>query len=105
MYGGYFGAGSGVMTLALLLILLDAKLPQANAVKNMLIGAAAVASAAVFIISAPVLWAAVAPLAAGLFAGSTVGPVIARRLPTHIVRWAAATLGFILAIGLWVHPA
>ncbi len=49
----YFGAGSGVMLLALALVLLDPQLPRANALKNMLVGAAAVASAAVFLAAGP----------------------------------------------------
>lgn len=105
VYGGYFGAGSGVMTLAVLLTLLDPRLPHANAMKNMLIGAAAVASAAVFICVGPVDWSAVWPLAAGLFTGSTVGPLLARHLPVGVIRWAVAVLGVCLALELWAHPS
>lgn len=35
LYNGYFGAGAGVMTLTLMLVLVDARLPTANALKNM----------------------------------------------------------------------
>jgi uncharacterized protein len=101
IYSGYFGAGSGIMLLAVLLVLVDPRLPQANAVKNMLIGAAAVASAAVFIISGPVDWTAVVPLAVGLFVGSLAGPVIAREVPAGVVRWTVALLGLVLAMELW----
>jgi len=104
VYGGYFGAGSGIMLLAVLLILHDPRLPQANAVKNMLIGAGALASAAVFVVSGPVVWSAVGPLAAGLVLGSLAGPAAARHLPAATVRWAAAGLGVILAVELWIHP-
>jgi uncharacterized protein len=105
VYGGYFGAGSGVLLLALLLMLREPRLPVANAVKNMLVGAGAVASAVVFVVAGPVPWAAVAPLAAGLFSGSTVGPIVARRLPSGVLRWAAAGLGVALAVLLWLHPS
>jgi uncharacterized protein len=104
VYSGYFGAGSGVMILALALVSIDAQLPRANALKNMVIGAAAVGSAAVFVLGGPVDWAAVAPLAVGLFAGSTAGPVLARRLPAGVVRWSVAALGLTLAAELWLHP-
>jgi uncharacterized protein len=104
LYGGYFGAGSGVMLLALVLVLLDPRLPQANAVKNMLVGAAAFAAAAVYVLAGPVDWAAVAPLAAGLLVGSTAGPVLARHLPERFVRWTVAILGLLLAIEMWLHP-
>ena len=39
IYSGYFGAGSGIMLLALLLTLVDDRMPEANAGKNMLLGA------------------------------------------------------------------
>jgi uncharacterized protein len=105
IYSGYFGAGSGVMLLAAVAVLLDPGLPRANALKNMLVGASAVASAVVFVLAGPVIWAAVLPLALGLFLGSTVGPVVARRVPERLVRWCVATLGLALAVRLWLHPA
>lgn len=104
IYTGYFGAGSGVLLLAVLLVLVDDRLPEANAVKNMLVGAGALAAATIFVLAGPVDWRAVAPLAVGLFAGSTVGPVIARRVPPTVVRWIVAALGIVLAIELWTRP-
>lgn len=104
VYSGYFGAGSGVLLLALLLVLVDERMPQANAGKNMLLGACGFASAAVFIVMGSVEWGVVAPLAVGLFVGSLVGPLVVRRLPASAVRWAAAVLGLGLAARLWLHP-
>jgi uncharacterized membrane protein YfcA len=104
IYSGYFGAGSGIMLLVVLLVLVDDRLPEANALKNMLLGVGSLAAAAVFLLAGPVEWAVVAPLAVGLFAGSTVGPVIARRVPVTAVRWAVAALGFVLAVELWLRP-
>ena len=76
-YNGYFGAGAGVMTLALVLLVVDDHVARANALKNLLVGAAGTASAIVLAVAGPVEWSAVWPLAAGMFVGSTVGP----RLP------------------------
>ncbi|WP_375480225.1 sulfite exporter TauE/SafE family protein [uncultured Jatrophihabitans sp.] len=104
VYGGYFGAGSGIMLLAALLLFHDPRLPHANALKNMLVGAGALASAVLFVFARPVVWSAVGPLAAGLFLGSLVGPLAARQLPAAAVRWTAAILGVALAVDLWVHP-
>ncbi len=81
LYNGYFGAGAGVMILTLLLVFVDRHLPTANALKNMLIGATSVVSATIFVLGGTVNWAAVAPLALGMLAGSRVGPLVARRLP------------------------
>jgi uncharacterized protein len=102
IYNGYFGAGSGVMVLALLLFVADSELPRANALKNMFIGAASVVSAIAFASFGPVDWLAVAPLGAGMFAGSTLGPRVTRRLATGLLRWLVALLGVALAIQLWL---
>jgi uncharacterized membrane protein YfcA len=104
LYNWYFGAGAGVMILTLMLVLVDDRLPTANALKNMLIGAAAVVSAAIFVLFGSVDWSAAAPLALGMLAGSRVGPLVARRLPADLLRWIIVLLGMVLAIYLWVYP-
>jgi uncharacterized protein len=104
VYSGYFGAGSSVMILALLLTLVQPHLPTANALKNMLVGAAAVPAAVLIAIFGPVHWPAAAALAVGIFAGSRLGPVVARRVPSDILRVTVATLGVGLAIWLWLDP-
>jgi uncharacterized protein len=104
VYGGYFGAGSGVMTLALLLITAEPHMATANALKNMLIGAPALVSALVFAVFGPVDWTTAVPLGLGMFIGSTLGPRLARRLPATLLRWLVALIGICLAIQLWVNP-
>jgi uncharacterized protein len=105
LYNGYFGAGSGVMILTLLLVLVDRRLPTANALKNMLIGAANMVAAAIFALSGSVDWSAALPLALGMLAGSRIGPLVARRLPAGVLRWLIVVLGMVLAIDLWLHPS
>lgn len=105
VYSGYFGAGSGVMTLSLLLHTVDQRIARANALKNMLIGATAVISAAIFILFGPVDWTAVVPLGIGMFAGSMIGPRLARHIPARVLRWLVALLGMGLAVKLWIAPA
>ena len=105
VYSGYFGAGSGVMTLSLLLLTVDQNLARANALKNMLVGAATVTSAVIFIIFGPVDWAAVIPLSIGMFVGSMIGPRLARRIPANVLRWLVALLALGLAVKLWIAPA
>lgn len=104
IYNGYFGAGSGVMLLAVLLLVIDDRLPAANALKNMLIGAASLASAVALVAFGTVAWDAVAPLAAGLFLGSMLGPHVARRLPAPVLRTTVALIGIGFAVQLWLHP-
>ena len=102
VYNGYFGAGSGVLLLSLLLLTVDAQLPRANALKNMLVGASSIAAAATFAVLAKVDWTVVAPLAAGMLAGSAIGPRIARRMPSGLLRWLVALTGLGFAVRLWI---
>ncbi len=102
-YDGYWGAGAGVMTLALLMITTGKQLAVSNALKNMLLGIADVTCCVVFILCWPVDWAAVAPMAAGVLIGSMIGPSLTRRLPGNLLRIMAALAGLGLAIHLWVR--
>jgi uncharacterized protein len=104
VYNGYFGAGAGVMVLALLLVTVETHVARANALKNMLLGVATVLSAVTYAVAAPVHWLAAAPLALGLFVGSLGGPWVARRVPASALRWLAALTGLGLAVHLWLAP-
>jgi uncharacterized membrane protein YfcA len=103
VYDGYWGAGAGVMTLALLMITTDQHLARSNALKNMLLGVADVACCVVFLLCWPVDWAAVAPMAGGFLAGSTIGPSVTRRVPGNALRIIAALAGLGFAIHLWAE--
>ena len=102
IYDGYWGAGAGVMTLAVLMLTIETQLARANAVKNVLLGVADIACSVVFVLYGPVRWAAVAPLALGFLAGGRIGPALARRMPQNLLRIvvALAGLGFAVHLGL-----
>jgi hypothetical protein len=103
-YNGYFGAGAGVMLLALLLLAVDQHIASANALKNVLVSASTIVSAALFVALGRVQWDAAIPLAAGMFFGSTVGPRLARRIPGDVLRLLVALTGLGLAARLWIAP-
>jgi uncharacterized protein len=105
IYSGYFGAGSGVMVLALLLLTVDQHLPRANALKNMLLGFADLVAAVAFAAFGPVHWTAAVPLGLGLLGGSIVGPSATRRIPGPVLRVVVAMAGIGLAVWLWVFPS
>jgi uncharacterized protein len=104
-YNGYFGAGSGVMVLTLFMLTEEDHLARANALKNMVLGASTAASAVVLIAAFHVHWAAVLPLAAGMLLGSAVGPIVARRVPSALLRWIVALVGLGVAVRIWVGGA
>jgi len=103
-YNGYFGAGAGIMTLALVLLTLESRMARANAAKNMLIGVASAISALTFVILRRVDWIVIVPLAAGEFGGSLLGPFVARRLPPRYIRYFASAAGLVMALKMWIWP-
>jgi uncharacterized membrane protein YfcA len=103
-YDGYFGAGSGVMLLALILIAVDEQLPRANAYKNFLLGVSDVISAIGFAIFGSVDWMAALSVGLGALVGGTYGPRITRRLPGDALRIIVALVGLGLAVKLFIAP-
>ena len=100
IYGGYFGAGAGVIILAVLLRLTSDPLPRANAFKNVVLGAANGVAAVGFVLFGPVAWSAAIPLGLGLLVGGRIGPVVVRRAPVGPLRIAIGLLAIVLAVKL-----
>jgi uncharacterized protein len=104
VYNGYFGAGSGILLIALLLFSTEPVLHRANALKNVILLASDILPAIVFAIAGDVVWHAVWPLGMGALAGGLMGPVIARHVPAPALRIFIAVCGFVLAGQLFLHP-
>ena len=102
VYNGYFGAGSGIMMLALLMLTVESGLVRANALKNVLLGVGDIVAAAAFIAFGPIDWPAALALGAGFLIGGSIGPPMARRAPAGALRVAIALAGLGLALGLFV---
>jgi uncharacterized protein len=100
VYGGYFGAAAGVVLVALLLFFTGDTLPRVGALRTVLLGSANTVAAISFIVSGPVRWSAVVPLALGLVVGGRIGPVVARHSPARALRGVIALGGFALAVKL-----
>jgi len=102
IYGGYFGAGAGIIMLALLSLETLEPLPVTNAIKNMAMTAANCIAAVIFAFVSPVDWPAAAAMAIGVLVGSWCGPAAVRVLPDRPLRVGIALAGFGLAIALFV---
>jgi uncharacterized membrane protein YfcA len=102
LYGGYFGAGIGILMLAVLGLLGLGDIHRLNAVKNVL-GMVVNGAAAAFFAASSLLggqdvsWPHAAVMAAAAVAGGLAGSAVARRLPARVVRRAVATIAFALA--------
>jgi uncharacterized protein len=103
VYGGYFGAGLGIMLLALLAIGLHDSLQRLNALKGLLSLVVAVVAAVLFALFGPVRWEAAAVMAVGSFLGGQVGVSFARRIPDDALRWGIVVLGTGVAVWLFTR--
>lgn len=100
IYGGYFGAGAGVMFVALAMVLTGLPLWHATLLKSALLGIANAVAAVGFIIFADVHWGAAIAMGVGCLLGGWVGPPIVDRLPAAPLRIAIGFGG--LGLALWL---
>lgn len=99
-YGSYFGAGLGVLMLAVLGIFLADNLQKLNGLKSLLSLVVNAVGVGVFIIAGSVSWMVIAILAPAAFIGGTVGGSIARKLPVVVLRTIIVL--FALAVGVFL---
>jgi hypothetical protein len=85
VYGGYFGAGMGILTLAGLSLTGLGDMRRLNALKVLLATMTNLAAAVVFLFG-PVDWRFVAPMAGCSLAGGILGMTCVRRLPQKMLR-------------------
>ena len=102
IYAGYFGAGQGVMYMAILGLRYDEDIQQQNAAKNLFAPIGNMAAAIVFIWSGLLAW----PFAIAVFLGSLVGAYygarFARRIPKAVLRAIIIVIGLYAAGYLFV---
>jgi uncharacterized protein len=94
VYGGYFGAGIGILMLSALGFMAIGDIHHMNGVKTMLASAINAMAAAVFVIERQVKWDFALAMAVAAIVGGYAGARIARRLPAVYVR------AIVIAIGL-----
>jgi uncharacterized membrane protein YfcA len=101
VYGGYFGAGSGVMMMAVLGFATDLELRIVNALKTLAVMAANVVATVIFLFLAELDWVAIGLLASGSVVGGYVGAHIGRRLPSGVLRTLVVIVGVTAAVLLF----
>jgi uncharacterized membrane protein YfcA len=97
IYGGYFGAGLGVMLLAALAVAVGDSLTRLNALKQAVSLAVNVAAAVVFLGSDHVDWPIAGVMLVASLAGGVIGGLVASRIPPAVLRWTVVTLAVIVA--------
>lgn len=102
VYGGYFGAGLGIMLLAILGLTLRDSLQRLNALKGLLSLVIGLAAVAYFAIFGHVAWGPAAVMAVASLVGGQAGVAVARRLKPEPLRALIVVFGVGVAVWLLV---
>jgi uncharacterized membrane protein YfcA len=103
VYGGYFGAGMGIMMLAILDRFGGGDIHAMNGVKSVLAAGINAVAAVAFVVARAVDYRAAAIMAVGAIAGGAFGAAAARRVKPTYVRWFVVLVGLTLSILLAVR--
>ncbi len=103
IYGGYFGAGLGVIELAILGLFLKDNLTRLNALKQLLSLVVNVAASWFFLFSNQVYWSAAIVVAIGSLIGGLLGGKLARIISPSYLRKTVVILSIITAIVYWLR--
>jgi uncharacterized membrane protein YfcA len=103
IYGGYFGAGLGVILLAALGLVLHDSLTRLNATKQAVGFAANLSAALLFGVGGPVNWAAAAVMAVGAIVGGWLGGQMAGRVAPGTLRRTVVAIGLVVGLAYLVR--
>jgi uncharacterized membrane protein YfcA len=99
IYGGYFGAGIGILMLSALSLMGLGDIHCMNAVKNILAAAINGISVVVFIWDGQIAWNYALVMAAAAILGGVAGATVGKRIPKVVIRWLVIAIG--LGLGLY----
>jgi uncharacterized membrane protein YfcA len=98
VYGGYFGAGLGVILLSILGLALDETLTRVNALKQSIAFCVNATAAVFFVFSGQVVWPVVLVMAACSLFGGWLGGKLARKVKPASFRWLVVGIGITVAV-------
>lgn len=100
VYGGYFGAGLGIMLLAVMAVALPLELSELQGLRNVLSTIINIAAAVVFLIRGHLIVWAVLSLLPGTLLGGWAGTWLIQRLSPRAVRGLIVAIGVVTTIRL-----
>jgi uncharacterized membrane protein YfcA len=103
IYGGYFGAGIGIMMLAALSLMGHTDIYQMNGVKNLLAVAINGIAIMYLIFTDLILWPDALVMAIGAIVGGVAGAGTARRVGRPVVRRIVIIVGFAMALAMFMR--
>jgi uncharacterized membrane protein YfcA len=103
LYGGFFGAGLGIMLLASLALMGGGDFHKANATKNVVATLAQGFAVALFVAGGLVYWPEAAVITVAAILGGYLGVIVAKRVPESIVRGIVVAVGAVLTVVFFVR--
>jgi uncharacterized membrane protein YfcA len=102
IYGGYFGAGVGVLMLGVLSVGTAGNYRSANVTKNLVTGLNSATATVIFSAQGVVSWPATLLMMAGTLVGGLIGARLAQVMPNHAARTLVVFMGALLtAVFAW----
>ncbi len=103
LYGGYFGAGIGILMLATLGMMGLHHIVEMNVLKTFLGGSINLIAALYFISKGLIDWPTALIIAAGAVPGYYLGALFSRYMPAKIVRHAVVLIGLTLTLVIFIQ--
>jgi len=103
VYGGYFGAGIGILMLAALSLMGHTDIHQMNGLKSLLATCINAVAAVYFAFAGLVSWPDALVMAVGATVGGVGGANMARRIGPGAVRRIVVVVGFTMALSLMLR--
>ncbi|WP_112662043.1 sulfite exporter TauE/SafE family protein [Microvirga flavescens] len=103
IYGGFFGAGMGIVMLAALAITEGDDFHLINSAKHLCSTLIQLVAVVIFIAAGLVAWREMAIVGAASVIGGYLGVVFGRRLPPKAIRWLVIGVGAVLTVYFFVR--
>lgn len=103
VYGGYFGAGIGILMLAMLQLMGMHHIHRMNALKTVLGSTINAVTFVIFCLSGEVIWQIAPVMIAGAILGGYIGARMALKVPGDKVRWLVSAIGFCMTAYYFIH--
>lgn len=101
-YGGFFGAGMGIMMLASLGLASGGDYHRLNALKNFLSIVIAAVAIIIFASAGALSWLHALVMIPAVAAGGYAGVAVAKKVPQNVLRWMVVAAGLGLAVYYFV---
>ncbi len=98
VYGGFFGAGLGIILTMVLSLDPAAGIRAVKALKNLLATCVSLAAIVLFVVRGAVAWPETLVMLAGALVGGYAGGHLIRVLPAHLVRAGVIAVGTVLSV-------